>query len=125
MTCKGLGAIALNHRDYDRAFALLSEGLRRSPYIHNKLWLLDPLAGVIGTMPHRTTADVQRAAKIWGATEALNEKMGLVNAPDNRRRTDALIAEARTRIAPKTFAAAWAEGRELSLDEVIALAMLD
>jgi hypothetical protein len=34
-----------------------------------------------------------------------------------------LIAEAHTRIAPKTFAAAWAEGRELSLDEAIALAM--
>jgi predicted ATPase len=123
MTCKGLGVIALSHRDYDRAFALLSEGLRLSPYIHNKLWLLDPLAGVIGTMPHRTTADVQRAAKIWGAAEVLNEKMGLVNAPDNRRRTDALIAEARRRINPKAFDAAWAEGRELSLDEAIELAM--
>lgn len=88
-----------------------------------KLWILEVLAGVIGTMPRRTTADVCRAAKIWGAAEALNEKMGLVNAPGDRRRTDALIAEARSRISPKTFDAAWAEGRELSLDEAIALAM--
>lgn len=85
--------------------------------------MLGVVAGVIGTMPRRTTADVQRAAQIWGLVEALNKKMGRGNAPDDRRRIDALIAEARSRIAPKAFDAAWAEGRELSLDEAVELAM--
>ena len=50
--------------------------------------------------------------------------MGTVLAPSYRSRADAWIAEARSRIAPKTFAAAWAEGRQLSRDEAIALAMM-
>lgn len=123
LACMGMGKIALNRRDYDPALRFLHEALERSKYPAQNLEILDVLAGVIGTMPRRTTADVQRAAKIWGAAEALNEKMGLVAAPGDRRRTDALIAEARSRINSKTFAAAWAEGRELSLDEAIELAM--
>jgi predicted ATPase/DNA-binding XRE family transcriptional regulator len=130
--CKGMGEIALSRRDYDRALSLLREGLEHSKPASIKSLMLGALAGIIGTkvavrgaMPHRTTDDVQRAAKIWGAAEALSEKMGLLDSPDDRRRIDALIAEARTRIAPETFDAAWAEGRELSLDEAIALAMTD
>jgi tetratricopeptide (TPR) repeat protein len=123
LACLGMGEIALRRRDYDGALRFLREGLERSKVANNRLWVLDVLAGVIGTMPGRTTADVCRAAQLWGAAEALNEKMGLVNAPGDRRRTDALIAEARSRLAPKLFDAAWAEGRELSLDEAVALAM--
>lgn len=125
MACLGMGKIALSRRDYERALGFLREGLERSKVAVLKLWLLDALASAIGTNPDCTTADVQRAAKIWGAAEALHEKIGTVAAPGDRRRTDALIAEARTRILPATFAAAWAEGRNLSLHEAVALAMMD
>jgi len=123
--CLGMGEIALSHHNYDQSLEFLREGVQRSAYATTQLCILSPLAGVIGTMPRPTPADVQRAAKIWGAVEALTEKLGTAFAPCFRRRTDALIAEARSRISPKTFAAAWAEGRELSLDEAIALAMMD
>jgi len=122
--CKGMGELALSCSDHTAALQFLREGLALSNPPVIKLGILDVLAGVIGTMPRRSTADVCRAAQIWGAAEALNAKSGLNHAPDDCRRTDALIAEARSRISPKTFAAAWAAGRELSLDEVIALAML-
>ncbi len=124
LACLGMGALALSRSSYEQALEFLCEGLNRSKFVAVKLWLLDVLAGTIGTMPRQTTTDVQRAATIWGAAEALSEKMGLVPAPGDRRRRDALIAEARTRINPKAFAAAWAEGRELSLDDVVSLAML-
>ena len=93
-------------------------------------WPLDgpaPKTGRAASKGHLrplATADVCRAATIWGAAEAIKEKMGVVQAPDHSRRTDARIAEARTRIAPEAFDAAWAEGRELSLDEAVALAMM-
>ena len=122
---KGMGELALSRGDYTAALQFLRDGLEISNPPVIKLWILDVLAGVIGTMPRRTTADVCRAAQIWGTAEALHEKSGLNHAPDDRRRTDALIASARTRISPKAFAAALAEGRELSLDEAIALAMMD
>ena len=124
LACLGMGEIALGRRDYDPALEFLREGLRRCLVVVIHLLILNPLAGVIGTMPSGTAADVGRAAKLWGATEALNEKLGTVPAPGNRRRTDAWIAEARSRIAPKTFDAAWAEGRALSLDQAIELAMI-
>jgi tetratricopeptide (TPR) repeat protein len=123
LACKGMGVIALGRHDYDRALEYLREGVRRAKITATQLEILNPLAGVIGTMPRRTTADVCLAAKIWGATQALNERMGTEITPSDRRRTDALITEARSRINPKTFAVAWAEGCELSLDEAIELAM--
>ena len=118
-----MGEIALSHGDYDLALGFLREGSERSKAASVRLWILDVLAGVIGTMPRRTTAQVCLAAKLWGAAQALKEKMGMVNAPGYRRRNDALIAEARSRINAKVFEAAWAEGRGLSLDEAVALAM--
>ncbi len=121
--CKGMGEVALSRREYDPALRFLREGLERSKFPVLDLWILDLLAGVIGTMSHRTIADIQRAAKIWGAVEVQREMSGLMNAPDDRRRTDALIAQACSRIAPKIFATAWTEGRDLSLDEAIALTM--
>jgi len=123
LACMGMGEIALIHGDYETALEFLHEGLARCQAHSLKFWILDVLAGVIGIMPRRTTADGCRAAKIWGAAEALNKKMGWVNAAGYRRRTDALIIKARTRMNPRMFEAAWAEGRGLSLDEAIALAM--
>jgi predicted ATPase/DNA-binding XRE family transcriptional regulator len=123
LACNGMAGAAFIHHDYDRALDYLCEGLIRSLWIAPRLVLLNSLAGVIGTMPRRTTDDVRRAAKIWGAAQALQEKMGWVLAPGRRRQVDATIAEARSRINPKTFDAAWAEGRALSLDEAIQLAL--
>jgi len=123
LACLGMGALALSRRGYEQALEFLREGLNRNKFVAVKLWLLDVLAGTLGTMPHRTTSDVCQAAKIWGAAEALSERMGLINAPGDCRRADALIAKACSRIHPKTFNAAWAEGRRLSLDEAIVLAM--
>jgi len=121
--CKGLGTVAWIHRDYDRALRLLREALACSDIPVFALTSLDILAGIIGTMPRRSSVEVTLAAKIWGAVEAQRETMGLLNTPQDRRRIDAMIADARLRIAPKTFATAWAEGHDLSLHEAIALAM--
>jgi tetratricopeptide (TPR) repeat protein len=122
-TCEGMGAVALSRRDYEPALRFLREGLEHSTYPVLDVWILDSLAGVIGTMPRRTTADVCRAARIWGAVEVFRETTGMVSTAYERRRTEMLIADARARIDARTFAAAWAAGRGLSLDKAIALAM--
>lgn len=123
LTYKGMGEIALSRRQYEQALEFLRAGVQCTSAAILQLWLLNPLAGVIGTMPGCTTADVARAAQIWGAVESLNAQMGTVNAPGDRRRTDALIAATRSHLPPQIFAAAWAEGRELSLEDAIVLAM--
>jgi len=123
LTCMGVGEIALSRHQYEQALEFLREGVKRSWSAMIQLCILNPLAGVIATTPGGTTTDVCRAAQIWGAVEALNEKMGTVNAPGDRRRTDALIAATRSHIPTETFAAAWAKGRQLSLEDAIALAL--
>jgi len=44
-----MGATALNRHDYERALRFLREGLERSKVAAVKLWILNVLAGVIGT----------------------------------------------------------------------------
>ena len=123
LACKGMGEVALSRREYDHALLFLREGVTRGKAAVLRLLTLDVLAGVIGTMPRRTTADVCLAAKIWGATEALHAEMGSGISPGDLRRKNVLIAEARSRINPRMFEAAWAEGHGLSRDEVVALAL--
>jgi predicted ATPase/DNA-binding XRE family transcriptional regulator len=119
---KGMGEIALRRGQHAQALAFLRQGVQGTPATILQLWLLNPLAGAIGTQPGCTPDDVCRAVQIWGAVEALNEKMGTVNAPGDRRYRDALITAARAHLPPQTFADAWAAGRQLSLEEVLVLA---
>lgn len=118
-----MGEIALCRGQYAQALAFLRQGVQRTSSIFIQFWNLNPLAGVIGTQPGCTSDDVCRAAQIWGAVEALNEKIGTFPAPYDRRRTDSLITAARAHLPPETFATAWAAGRQLSLEEAITLAM--
>lgn len=122
LACIGLGEIAMSRREYARAHDLLIEGLRSTTLMRARLLGLDVLAGLIGSMPRRKTADIQRAAKIWGASEALRERMDLQMAPGNRRRVQACIVEATSRLTPEKFRSAWAQGRDLTFDEALALA---
>lgn len=123
ITCLCCGAIALNSGDHARARHYFCEGLQHSRYAVEKLWLLDPLAGAIGTQPTSRLDEIRSAAVLWGAVEALSAQIGLTPIPGFHRRNAPLIAAARSRIDPAEFAAAWAEGRKLSLDEVVALAL--
>lgn len=123
LACIGLGEIAMSRHEYARARDLLIEGLSSTTLMRARLLNLDVLAGLIGTMPHRKTADIQRAAKIWGASEALRARLDLQMAPGNRRRVQAYIVEAASRLTPKKFRAAWAQGRDLTFDEALALAL--
>lgn len=120
---KGMGEIAMQRGQHAQALVFLRQGIQRTPATILQLWLLNPLAGVIGTQPGCTLDDVRRAVQIWGAVEALNEKMGTINAPGDRRRTDALSTVARAQLPPQTFTAAWTAGRQLALEEVLALAL--
>lgn len=123
LACIGRGEIALSRRDFPQALASLREGLSGTAMTRARLLNLDVLAGAVGTLPRRAGTDLLRAAKIWGAVDAMREKTGLQSAPANRARVDALMGEARSRMQPKAFTDAWASGRALSLDETMALAM--
>ena len=61
------------------------------------------------------------AARLWGAAEALREVIGTPMYPVDRGEYAQAVTAARTPMGETAFAAAWAEGRALTLDAVLAI----
>lgn len=65
----------------------------------------------------------ERAAHLLGAIEASRERLGLPLSPLDRADHHAATVAARVSLGDSAFAAAWAEGRALSLEQALALAL--
>ena len=70
-------------------------------------------------------AELERAARLFGAAEALEDSM--IARPEfaifDNGALQAPIAMLRTRLGDDAFAAAWAEGRAMTLEQAIAYAL--
>src|SRR5262249_32266878 len=64
----------------------------------------------------------RRAGVLFGAAEALRESVGRPIALGQRIDYDRGVAAARTALGEEAFAAAWAEGRAMALEDAIKLA---
>jgi predicted ATPase/class 3 adenylate cyclase len=71
----------------------------------------------------RARGDASRAARLLGAAEALREVAGTAMLSIERVEYDAELARLRAALAPATLAEAWADGRALTIDEAVALAL--
>ena len=60
------------------------------------------------------------AARLWGAAAALRETLGAPIPLIDRAAYQAAVAAARTQLCPDRFDAAWAEGRRMTLEQVLA-----
>jgi non-specific serine/threonine protein kinase len=68
-------------------------------------------------------SDYQRAALLYGAAEALREASGAqLWMLTDREDWERSVAEVRARLGKDSFAAAWAEGRSITLEQAIAKA---
>ena len=59
------------------------------------------------------------AARLWGAAESLREAIGTPLPPIERDTYEGSVAAARNHLGEKTFAAAWAEGRDMTPEQVL------
>ena len=59
------------------------------------------------------------AAHLWGAAESLRERCGVLLTPFERVYYEAAVAAARAQLGAQAFEAAWAEGRSMTLDQVL------
>ena len=64
-----------------------------------------------------------RAARIFGAAERLRETLAAPVFPFQRHFTERGFAILRAQLDEVTMAAAWAEGRAMALDQVVAYAL--
>lgn len=64
-----------------------------------------------------------RAARLFGAAEALREEIGVSIPPDDRADYDQSVAAARSRLAATQFTAEWEAGRGLSPEDAVTEAL--
>jgi predicted ATPase/class 3 adenylate cyclase len=116
-----LGRVARARADTEQAILLLEEcltQLRELGMTRDVPACLAELAGVASTV-----GVPARAARLFGAVEALRESAGLPLAPIYRVAYERDVATTRAQLGDAAFAAAWAVGRALSLDQAIRVAL--
>jgi predicted ATPase/DNA-binding CsgD family transcriptional regulator/Tfp pilus assembly protein PilF len=122
-------AVALNNAahvakvqdDYTAAVALFQESLvifRRIGGPLNSIYCLEGIAAVIGRQ-----GQGMHATRLWGAIEALRESIGASRplGSENRRQED--LAAVRAYVDEAEWAAAWAEGRAMTLERATVMAL--
>jgi predicted ATPase/DNA-binding XRE family transcriptional regulator len=67
--------------------------------------------------------EAARAARLFGAAEALRERIGAPGRPSDREHNARQIADGRAQLGEAAFAAAWEHGRTMSLDDACAHAL--
>ena len=113
-----LGQVAAVQQDYATSLARYEEGLllaRKADSKCNVASCLEGLAGVRAAQGERL-----QAARLWGAAEALRQAIGaplpLIYRPAHER----AVRAARAQFGERPLVAAWAEGRTMPLEQVLA-----
>ena len=122
-TLVSLGSVACEAGEYARAARLYEESLelgRRMGLNHTILPCLEGLDRVAAAQGR-----MERTARLCGAAAALREDMGWPLTPAERAEHDRTVAAARAALGNEAFAAAWAKGHALHLDEAITEALSD
>jgi predicted ATPase len=113
--------VALPQHRYDEAVALFKEGLLLSREARSR-WqgeqCLEGLAQAASARGH-----YEHAARLFGAAEAQREIVGQRYEPVDQTSHDQRVAPARAVLGDIHFAAAWAEGRALTLDQAVEYAL--
>jgi tetratricopeptide (TPR) repeat protein len=116
-----LGETALGMGHLNEAARWLTQGLTLSKVLGNQTSIAWCLAGLGGAAA--LDEEPERAARLWGASERLRQAIGCRPAPAARATYEHAMAMARAQLDDVAFAAAWAAGRALSLDQAIAEAL--
>ena len=118
-----LATLAQAERDNERARDLYTEGLTVSAELGNEADVahcLEGLASIAGAQ-----GKIVRAARLWGAEEALLEKIEVAvytYAPDRSLHRNR-VADTRSQLDAAAWTAAWAEGRAMTPEQIIEYAL--
>ena len=128
-TLESLGMILIDHGDHARARALLTEGLHLAEQRGDKYQVrcaLDGLAWLAapeGMARGAPVAGAERAARLFGAAEALSEACGEVLSPAERSVQERHVGIAQVHLDQAAWQAAWAEGRAMPLEKAVVYAL--
>jgi tetratricopeptide (TPR) repeat protein len=123
MALANLGILALEQGDQAQVATLCRASLELSWSIQYMPGIAFCLFGFAGLMVLQHLPE--RAARLAGAATALSVAMTIAVAADEQAAYDRTIAGARTQLGEQAFAAAWAEGQTMPLDQAIAYALAE
>jgi hypothetical protein len=107
----------------EEAASWLLQGLAVSQALSNRSSIAWCLAG-LGSVA-ALDAQPERAARLWGAAERLQQVIGCRPAPAARTTYERNVIAICTEFNTDTITAAWAAGRALSLEQAVAEALGD
>ena len=117
----GLGMIARRQGVLSQSRKRLAEALQVAWEKSARLEIVHSLEGLAGLASAEKQPD--RAARLFGAAEALGQAIGTARSQPIRDGHDRDVAAARTQLDGKAFEAAWAAGRALTLEQAITYAL--
>lgn len=116
-----LGVIAQHDGDHERVLSLMNHALRLAVEIR----FVSGIAGMLSIFSASISAlgQSQRAACLLGWSEAVFERRGAFLQRHDKLEYDRNLAIVRAQLDDATFAAAWAEGRAMTLEQAVAHAL--
>ena len=116
-----LGLAWLMQQRYDEAFACFRRGLELSDELGHIVPLIYCLEGLAAVLAE--TGNTEQATGIAGAAQAAAEATGASLEPFEQQIHAQTIETARQALGEESFAAAWAGGCRLTIDEAVARAL--
>ncbi len=122
-TLAALGRLAQRQGDYDRSRELLYESLAIAIKMGDRPMFADTLEAIASLTAARGQAE--RAARIFGAVEALLRKDNILLKSALQPLHDRYVSTLRDQLGETAFTTAWAAGAAMPLDAVTALILND
>jgi hypothetical protein len=123
------GVLELGHGALAEARVALADSLGRFAAYHDQRNIarcLEGFAALAAAHARQCPEDTEharRAARLWGAAEALRSASGFRQPPADRVHDEPYLAAARTQLDDATWAVAWAEGRAMTTEQAVAYAL--
>jgi len=121
--CHNLGYVALHQGDERQAAAHFVESLTLRQTLGNNLWITECLVGIASVVV--VQGQGEQAARLFGAVQDVLESSGAMLSPADRNEYERNVVAARAKLDETTFAAAWAQGRAMTLEQAIADVLSD
>lgn len=116
-----LGEIALTEGDAESALPNFQQAIPLTRECDDNLCLSWCLAGLAGATA--LEEDPERGARLWGAGEALRERIGCRIAPASRLNRERTVALLREQLGDERFEAEQTIGRAMTLEQAVAYAL--
>jgi hypothetical protein len=117
-----LGWMALAQDDLSKAAVHYEESLRLASDTGMEPVVLTTLEGY-ACLTTGAQGEAQRAARLWGAAQALQEAKGIPRDTHWLAEADSRISAVRSNLGEQAWEEALAEGRAMTLDEAVSCAL--